>query len=157
MAESTNVEKSLYDNILAEHSHLNVSRVLDNTFTVLDRSDFAIVTSGTATLETAIMEKPMIISYKTSFLSAFIFRIFVNLPHIGLVNIIAGKEVVPEMLQYDATPNALAKKVLEIINDDSNMRKMKEELRKVHLTLGEKGASRRTADAVVRFIRERNI
>ncbi len=152
VAENSNVGRALYDSALARHGGLSISRLTDDTFACLDRCDFAIVTSGTATLETAIMEKPMVIVYRTSPLTYVLARAFKRTPFIGLANIIAGKEIAPELLQKDLTPEKLSGKTLEIINDDSRMRQATEELRKVKHSLGEKGASRRAAEAISRLV-----
>ena len=76
-------------------------------------------------------------------------------PHIGLVNIVAGKEVVPEILQYDLSPESLSRKVLEIISDEDKMLGIKEELKKVKAALGRKGASNKAAEAVYDFIKKK--
>ncbi|MGD2278524.1 MAG: lipid-A-disaccharide synthase [Candidatus Omnitrophota bacterium] len=157
VAENSNIDKALYDAALAGHSSLRVKRVKDKTFDCLNECDFAIVTSGTATLETAVMEKPMVISYRTSALTAALFRLFAKTTRIGLVNIIAGKEIAPEILQEDATPENLSQKVLEIINDENRMRDIKQELKKVKECLGGEGASRKAAAAVYEFIKTRGL
>ncbi len=155
VAENSNVDKSLYDSALAGHGGLTVSRFTNDTFTCLDRCDFAMVTSGTATLETAIMEKPMVIVYRAAFLTYVLFRLFMRIPFIGLANIIAGEEVAPELLQGNCTSEKLYRKVLEITGDDSRMRSMKSKLREVKRSLGERGASRKAAETISRFIEEK--
>ncbi|RKY42371.1 MAG: lipid-A-disaccharide synthase [Candidatus Makaraimicrobium thalassicum] len=155
VAENSNIDKALYDPALAGHSGLSVSRVTDNTFAALDRCDLAVVTSGTATLETAIMGKPMVITYRAAILTYVLFRIFAKTPFLGLTNIIAGKEVAPELLQGNATPEKLSRKILEIMNDGPRMQRMRDELKEVAHALGEKGASRRAAEAITRFISEK--
>ncbi|MFH1665326.1 MAG: lipid-A-disaccharide synthase [Candidatus Omnitrophota bacterium] len=154
IAENSNVDSSLYDAALAGHERLGLSRVKDNTMRVLAGSDFAIVASGTATLETAVMNVPMIITYRTAFLTALLYYTFVRLPSVGLVNIVAGKQIVPELLQKNATPEKMSEQVLEIINDSSRMRAMKQDLKKAAHALGEKGAVRRAAEAVKRFLEQ---
>ncbi|MFC1643889.1 lipid-A-disaccharide synthase [Candidatus Omnitrophota bacterium] len=157
IAENSHLERALYDSALAGHEELALSRFTDDTFACLEKCDFAIVTSGTATLETAIMEKPMVITYRAAILTFILFRIFARIPFIGLVNIIAGKEVAPELLQGDATAEKLSEKVMDIIKDEARMNRMKDELRKVKHSLGEKGASRRAAEAVNRFVQTRGL
>ncbi|MFQ5952344.1 MAG: lipid-A-disaccharide synthase [Candidatus Omnitrophota bacterium] len=157
VAENSNIEKELYDSAISGHDKLRISRVTDNTWSCLDRSDFAIVTSGTATLETAVMEKPMVISYRTSPLTAFLFRTFASAPYIGLVNIMAGREVAPELLQEDATPENLSRKVLEIISDKGLMIRIKEELKKVKARLGDKGAAKKAAQKISEFIKAKGL
>jgi lipid-A-disaccharide synthase len=157
VAENSNIDSSLYDSILSKYEKLHLTRIKDNTFEALSKSDFAVVTSGTATLETAVMEKPMVITYRTSFLTATLFRLFVRAPYIGLANIVAGKEVAPEILQEDATPENLSKKVLEMINDEQEMLNIKGELRKVKEALGEKGAAKKAANAINQYIEKKDL
>jgi len=118
----------------------------------LRKSDFAMVTSGTATLETALAEVPMVIVYRGSFITNLAFHLFVKIPFIGLVNIIAGKEIAPELLQKDATADKLYCTVYEIMEDKNKLEKIRAELRSVKRVLGEKGASRRAAEKVSQFI-----
>jgi lipid-A-disaccharide synthase len=152
IAESPNIQKDTYDAMLSRHENLAVERVTNDTFGCLSRCDFAIVTSGTATLETAVMERPMVITYKVSPVTAFIARLLQTVPFLGLVNIIAGEEVAPELIQEDATSEKLSSKALEILSDSSTMEDMKKELREVKHHLGEKGAAKRAALAVKNFI-----
>lgn len=152
IAESSNIGKDTYDEMISRHGELDIERVTNDTFGCLDRCDLAIVTSGTATLETAVMERPMVITYKVSPVTAFIARRLKTVPFLGLVNIIAGEEVVPELIQEDATSEKLSGKALEILGDISMMESMKKELREVKHHLGEKGAAKRAALAVKNFI-----
>jgi len=151
IAENSNVPKTLYDPMLAERDNLSVSRRTDDTFAVLAECDFAIVTSGTATLETAVMQKPMVIVYRAAFLTYILVRIFKKVAFLGMPNILAGKEIVPELYQDDLTPEKLSRKILAIIEDDSRMRQIEEELKAVRDSLGGRGASRRAAEAIARF------
>lgn len=157
VAENSNVDKALYDSAISNHTGLPVDRVRDDTWGCLDKCDFAMVTSGTATLETAIMEKPMVVSYRTSPLTAFLFRAFANTTHIGLVNIVAGREIAPELLQEDATPEKLSQKILEIMDDKGQALIIKEELKKVKIKLGGKGAARKAAEEIADFIKTRDL
>ncbi|MBU0683524.1 MAG: lipid-A-disaccharide synthase [Candidatus Omnitrophota bacterium] len=157
VAESSNIDRSIYASFLSKHPSLNVSRVLDDTFAALSQSDFAIVTSGTATLETALMEKPMIIIYKAAFITCLVYHIVRKIPFLGLVNIIVGKEIVPEMLQKNANAEKISLKTLEILSSPSRMLSIKNDLKKVKSALGEEGSSRRAAHAINRFIEENHI
>lgn len=142
----------LYTELLSEYTDLNILRVKDNAPQALADSDFALVTSGTATLEAAITETPFILLYKTAPFTAFLFYTFLNLPHVGLVNIIAGKEVAPELLQKNVTPENIAKKALKILTDKSRMEQTRKELRKVKESLGKAGAAKRAAVSVTAFL-----
>lgn len=157
VAENSNVDKALYDSAISGHKDLNILRVTDNTWDCLNKCDFAVVTSGTATLETAIMEKPMVIVYRAAALTIMLARCFVKIPLVGLANIVAGREVVPELIQEDATPERLTQEVLEITGDSSRMARIKNELRKIKILLGEKGAAKRAAKEIHDFIKAKGL
>ena len=108
-------------------------------------SDAAMVASGTATLETALLETPMVIAYRISPLTAAVGKRVVRVEHIGLVNIIAGKTVVPERVQDDATAEKLATEVKAILCDRARYDAIRKDLSGVREKLGEPGASRRAA------------
>jgi len=108
-------------------------------------SDVAIVASGTATLETALRETPMVVVYKVSALSYAIGRRFISVDHISLVNLIAGRTVVPELIQDDASPERIAAEVRELIVQRAKAREMKSALAEIRGSLGTPGASARTA------------
>lgn len=155
VAENSNIERSVYDAYIEAHPDVDVSRIQDNTLRALDECDFAIVTSGTATLETAIKEKPMVIVYKAAFITYILWNFVKMLPFLGLANIVAKEEVVPEVLQGNFTPENLSLKVLEIIKDPERMERTREKLRGVKHSLGERGASQRAAEEVYKFIEEK--
>lgn len=157
LAESSNVADWMYNDALAAHPGLKLSRVKDATYSALQLSDFALVASGTATLETAVMEKPMIISYKVPLLTEVLFKLISKMRVIGLANIIAGKEIMPELIQREATSEKVAKKTLDIIRDGSKLEEMRSELLKVKLALGPRGASKRAAETIAGFVREKRI
>ncbi|PIW67335.1 MAG: lipid-A-disaccharide synthase [Candidatus Omnitrophica bacterium CG12_big_fil_rev_8_21_14_0_65_42_8] len=126
---------------------------LDNKpYEVMDIADLVIVSSGSATLEAAIMEKPMVIIYKTSFLTWLLAKNLIKIPDIGLVNIVAGQRIVPELVQFNATPENIAKESLDILTDHKKIHEIKENLRKVKSKLGEIGASSRAARAIYKFL-----
>ncbi|MDP2921483.1 MAG: lipid-A-disaccharide synthase [Candidatus Omnitrophota bacterium] len=139
------------------HKIINRSKIkphsLDNKpYEVMDIADMVIVSSGSATLEVAIMEKPMVIIYKTSFLTWLLARNLVKIPDIGLVNIVAGERIVPELVQFDVTAKNIAKAALDILTDHKKIHGIKENLRKVKSKLGETGASSRAAHAIHKFL-----
>ncbi len=94
---------------------VKVNVIRDEIYDVIAVSDAAIVASGTATLETALLETPMVVVYKVSALSYAVGRRFIRVDHISLVNIIAGRTVVPELIQDDANPERIAAEVRELI------------------------------------------
>jgi lipid-A-disaccharide synthase len=116
-----------------------------DTIGVLEACDVALVTSGTATLEAAIVGVPMVIVYRVSPISYWIGKRVVKVSHIGLVNLVAGEQVVPELVQKDATPDRLAREVVQILNDPETRSRMIGNLKTVTERLGKGGAAERTA------------
>ncbi|HYA91501.1 MAG TPA: lipid-A-disaccharide synthase [Thermodesulfobacteriota bacterium] len=123
------------------------------TYDVMNLSELLIVASGTATLEGAIVGKPMIIVYKVSFLSYWVGRALIRLDHIGLVNLVAEKEIVPELIQKDVNPQQIADEAFRILRDPILSRKMAESVNKVRQKLGELGAAERAARIVTSLLR----
>ena len=119
--------------------------VRNETYDVMAHSDFILTASGTATLETAILGRPMIIVYKTSFITYQLARILVKIPLVGLVNIVADTEVAPEFIQGALKPAQIALKAIEIMNDPGRYAAIQAELARVRKILGEPGAAARAA------------
>ncbi|MDP2960249.1 MAG: lipid-A-disaccharide synthase [candidate division Zixibacteria bacterium] len=123
--------------------------ILENlTYDLMSHSDLLLATSGTATLESAISCTPLIVLYKTSFLTYHLAKALVKIPHIGMVNIVAGKKIVPEFIQSQAKPDKIAQEMEKILKDKDEYKKIKIELNEVKTRLGEKGAYRRGAQIV---------
>jgi len=125
--------------------NVDVKVISGHAYDVISCADLALVASGTATLETALLGVPMIIVYKISLLSYFIGRLFVHVKNIGLVNIIAGKTIVPELVQGDANSKRIAAESLSILKNGERRQKMIKELEAIRARLGEPGAARRAA------------
>ena len=121
------------------------------TYEVMANADFAFVTSGTATLETACFGTPMFVVYKTSWLTYLIGRALVHVKNIGLVNIVAGKMIAPEFIQLKATAKRMAKSAMKLLNDERRLADMKADLSKVRILLGTVGASRRVAERIMKM------
>ncbi len=126
-----------------------VTLIQNATYDVMKNADVALVTSGTATLETACFGTPMIVVYKTSLVTYIIGRLLVRIKNIGLVNIVAGKKIVPELLQWNVTPQRLAGETLKMLHDERSRREISDNLSAVKGKLGTYGASARVADAVL--------
>jgi len=138
-----------------EKSEVPLTIVDGRAYDVLRASDAAMVTSGTATLETGLMAVPMVIVYRASRLTYWIGKLLVSVRNFGLVNIVAGRPVVPELLQDDATPERIAEELGTILADPEKHRRITEELVHVRKVLGEGGASRRAASAVLELLEKR--
>jgi len=119
------------------------------TYDGINAMDAAIVASGTATLETALLAKPMVIIYKTSWLTYSIAKRVIKIPYIGLVNIVAGKKVAEELIQNDANAINISKSLEAALCNPHTI----EELAKVKASLGEPGASLRAAKVVLEELR----
>lgn len=128
-------------------------RIITNqTYDGIHACDICMVASGTATLETAILQKPMVVIYKTSFLTWALAKLFVKIPYIGLVNVVAGKKIVPECIQFDATPKKIADEIIAIYTNEIKIAEIKSELSKVKASLGKPGASHQAAQVILQSI-----
>jgi len=124
------------------------------TYDAMNLSELLIAASGTATLEGAILGKPMIIIYKVSLPSYWIARALIRVDHIGLVNLVAEKEIAPELIQKDVNPQRIADEAFRILRDPILSRKMVESMGEVRQKLGEPGASQRAAHIVLALMKE---
>ena len=111
-------------------------------------SDAALVKSGTSTLETALMLRPMVVVYKLSWLSYLVGRLLVRIAHFALVNILAGRGLVPELLQREASPQRMADEIERLLSDRAAREAQLAGLREVRASLGEPGAPRRVAEEI---------
>jgi lipid-A-disaccharide synthase len=116
---------------------------------VMAASDLLLVTSGTATLQAALIGTPMVVVYRTSPLTYLIAQWLVKIPHISLVNILAGKEIVPEMIQNRMTPDRIAQETLKILTDADRRDAMKQGFQTIRTSLGGPGASKRAAEFIL--------
>ena len=107
--------------------------------------DLSIVASGTATLETGLLLKPMVIMYKTTPFTYWLGKMLIKLPFIGLVNVVAGKKVIEEFIQDDATPTNIATAVQKILSSPEAYGRLTNELAAIKVSLGAPGASNRAA------------
>jgi lipid-A-disaccharide synthase len=124
------------------------------TYDVMNLSELLITASGTATLEGAMLGKPMIIIYKVSFPSYWIGRALIRVDYIGLVNLVAEKEIAPELIQKDVNPQRIADEAFRILRDPILSRKMTESMGEVRQKLGEPGAVQRAARIVISLLHE---
>lgn len=134
-----------------------VRLISTDTYNALAAADLAIVSSGTATLETALLGKPMVVVYRVSSLTALLAKPLVKTRFFSMVNLIAGRAVVPELIQDDFTPQRLAAEAESLLfgSPSANPRvsEMKRGLQEVQDLLGPPGAVERAADEIVRLLR----
>lgn len=151
IAKYPTLPQALYEDKI-EGSHLDIKLIDGDVYNILGSSDFAIVASGTATLEAAIMGLPFVLVYKASLLTYVIYNFVKSLPFLGLVNIIAKERIVPEFVQYNARPERIAKETVEILTDEKRKAYILKELKNVKSSLGTVGATSRAACAILALL-----
>ncbi|HET98234.1 MAG TPA: lipid-A-disaccharide synthase, partial [Desulfurivibrio alkaliphilus] len=130
---------------LDQAADLQVEISTEQRHRTMARCDVVMAASGTVTLELAILGVPMVAAYKLSPFSYLLGRLLIDLPHATLVNLVAGREVIPELLQYEATPEKISRAVADLLVDESRRAEMVAALAQVRRRLGGSGASRRAA------------
>ncbi|HXJ18525.1 MAG TPA: lipid-A-disaccharide synthase [Candidatus Polarisedimenticolia bacterium] len=133
-------------------SGLDIKRVEGGTYDALAASDCAIVASGTATVEAALLGTPMVVIYRVAPLTALILRRLVRTPFFSMVNLVAGRRVVPELIQDDFTPAAVAAEVRRLLDSPAARAEMKDGLAEVRARLGSGGAIERAASVFARML-----
>jgi lipid-A-disaccharide synthase len=122
------------------------------TYDGIAASDFALVCSGTATLETAILSTPMAILYKVNFLTWLFVRMMIKIPYIGLVNVVKGRKIAEEFIQFDADPEKICDYVIPLLHDRNKLARLKLELLSLKSLLGPAGANLKAALAVANIL-----
>jgi lipid-A-disaccharide synthase len=133
-------------------SNLPVTIAENLTYDVMKHSHLLLITSGSATLECAILGTPFLVLYQTSFWTYLVAKSLINIPHIALANVVAGKQIVPEFIQKKAVPRKIADEMYDILNDQKRYKIMQSELEKVKGKLGEPGASGKAAQVVMEML-----
>ncbi|MDD5236356.1 MAG: lipid-A-disaccharide synthase [Candidatus Omnitrophica bacterium] len=151
IAKPTNLEQALYAEIL-KNSGIDFKIIEGLTYDCLNIAHFCLVASGTATLETAIMQKPFVVIYKMGALNYLLYRPQVKVPYIGMVNIVAGKKIIPEFIQNNAQPKPIADYLLHTLHNPAMLSEINKNLSAVKASLGEPGASKRAAKIILDFI-----
>ena len=131
--------------MLAPYSHLSIHIVHSHIHDVMQCCHSIIVASGTATLEIALMKTPMVIIYKMSNLTYKIMKRMITIDHVGLPNIVAGEEVIKELLQDDANPEKISSEILLLLNDKNYHQQVVSKLESIRNKLGTSGGSDKVA------------
>lgn len=153
VAKAPGVEESFYSSILKDID--NVSTVSNKTYELLFHSSAALVTSGTATLETALFGVPEIICYKGGNISYQIAKRLIKIKFIGLVNLIMNKEVVKELIQHDLNKDNLINELSLLLKDENRKKQITEDYKQLKLLLSEGGhASKNAAQIITQFLRK---
>jgi lipid-A-disaccharide synthase len=132
---------------------LSVRVIVGQTYDVLAAADAAIVSSGTATVEAALLDVPMIVVYRVTPLTALLAKPLVRTQFFGMVNLIAGQQVVPELIQNDFTPERVVQEALRLLNNQAARETQRAGLAEVRRRLGPPGAIERAADAILALLR----
>jgi len=139
------VDEAVYRSIVGEDFKV----VRKMTYDIMANAELNLVASGTATLECAILGKPLFVLYKTSQLTYLIAKRLVKIPDIGLVNVVAGRRIVPEFVQSDCSAGNIAEEISRYLSDREFREKMAQDLKDVRSNLGDTRASRKAAESIL--------
>lgn len=146
LAGLPHIDSEIYHQIIGD---ANVRLVKNETYSLLSKSQAALVASGTATLECALFKVPMLVGYKANFLSYHIGKHLIKVPFIALVNLIAGRKIVPELIQDDLNAETLEKELKIILSEEAS-NEMKSNFETLIANLGTTGASDRAAEIIIK-------
>ncbi len=151
IAKSPNLGIQIYQNECKKFT-LDL-RIIDGlTSDCLNMAEISMVCSGTATLEAAIIGKPFVIVYKTNLFNYLLYRPQIKIPYIGMVNIVAGRKIIPEFIQFSARPKRIAESIINLMQNPDQANQMQQNLEKVKTSLGQPGAAERAAKLILDFL-----
>lgn len=153
LPQADSISDELLQSYLQQLS-LGITVVKNQPYDVIQCCDAVMTTSGTATLEIALLTVPMVIAYKLSPITYWLGRWLVNIPFIGLPNIVADKAIVKELIQHDASPENLAAEVRRILTDAQYATQMRENLGQVKQQLGQGGGSKNMAELALDMLQQ---
>ncbi len=150
LAESPHVPAALYDRILGDS--VGIARIRGQSHAIFAHANASLVKSGSSTIEAAYFGNPFVVYYKAAPLSYAIGKRIVKVPFIAMANLLAGEEVVKELIQDDANPENLAAAILPLLNVPAEIEACRARLKKVRAQLGEPGAAKRVAEIAARLL-----
>ncbi len=153
LPQADSISDALLDEYISQTS-LNITVIKNQPYDVIQCCDVVMTTSGTATLEIALLTVPMVIAYKLAPLTYILGRWLVNTPFIGLPNIVLGKSIIKELIQQDASAAKLCAEVLKILTDKAYAEQMRENLSLVKQQLGQGGGSKNMAQLALEMLAE---
>ncbi len=131
---------------------LPLTIIRQDALTVMQAADSVLLASGTATLECALVKRPMVVSYRVSALTAMIVKRLLTVSFFALPNLLLNKVVVPEFIQDELHPETIAHEAKVLLENPDLYRQMKEEFEEIKKKLGSGGASRRAAEAILKSL-----
>ena len=150
VAGVSNLDRAYY-----QHFERNgIKLVMDQAFDLLSRASAALVTSGTATLETALFDVPQVVCYRTSALTYMVGKAVIKVPYISLVNLIVGRAVVPEFIQNNFTARYLLDELQRLLTDEAYIARQKAGYAELRQKLGQPGTAHQVAALMVKYLRE---
>ncbi|WP_434133674.1 lipid-A-disaccharide synthase [Sporomusa sphaeroides] len=151
---ASTISREMLQNMIDGYT-MDVTLTSEHTYDLMGIADVAIASSGTATLETSLMGVPTVIIYKMAALTYLLGKLLVKIPNIGLPNIVAGRRIVPELLQGEANPGAIAAETLVLLTDQTVREKVMADLAEVKEKLGQTGAVHRVAEVILEVAQAR--
>ncbi len=151
LPQADSISDALIEDYIRQ-SPLNITVIKNQPYDVIQCCDAVMTASGTATLEIALLTVPMVIAYKLSTLTYWLGRWLVNIPFIGLPNIVYGKRIIKELIQHEATAENLSAEVLRILTDKAYAEQMRQNLNQVKRQLGQGGGSKNMAQLALEML-----
>ncbi|MGC8739872.1 MAG: lipid-A-disaccharide synthase [Candidatus Sumerlaeaceae bacterium] len=151
------VDDTIVAQAMRARRHFPIAVALEDHASVRGALDFAICKSGTSTLELALAGVPQIVIYRVSWLTYLFARTVVRTPWISLVNIVAGREVVPELLQHEVVGPKIAAKALDILLSPQRLAAMRSEYERIRQSFGKPGSAARAVERIIEFLDKRRV
>ena len=150
VAAAPSLEKDIF---LKYIKNIDIKLIYNDTYELLKHSEAAIVTSGTATLESAVLDVPELVCYKGDYISYQIARRLIKVDYISLVNLVMQKEIIKEFIQYDMTVENICNEMELLLHNDVYRKNMLNNFEELRIKLGGKGASERAAEIIVNSLK----